>query len=99
MASTSQHGAEANPRRAGMDGEEEAEGPNVYLDLNDKSRLSASKIPDPLPRTHTYVNSNISSRPKGTEMPRSGAPSDPQRQTSRMDEEVEGPNIYLNLNL
>ncbi|CAH1247452.1 LRRC4B [Branchiostoma lanceolatum] len=101
MASTSQHGAEANPRRAGMDGEKEAEGPNVYLDLNDKSRLSASKIPDPLPRTHTYVNSNISSRPKGTEMPRSGAPSDPQRQTSRMDEEeeVEGPNIYLNLNL
>ncbi|CAH1247450.1 Hypp7926 [Branchiostoma lanceolatum] len=114
MASTSQHGAMADRRAqgSGMDGEEEAEVPNIYLDLNDKSRLSASKmhqagkVPDPLPRTHTYVNSNISSLQKDSkmpkQMPRSEAPSDkPQRQIFRLDEEeeVEGPNIYLNLNL
>ncbi|KAI8485695.1 hypothetical protein Bbelb_365290 [Branchiostoma belcheri] len=54
--------------------EEDDEGPNIYLDLNGPSRPSspettqAEKIPDPLPRIHTYVNSNISQQPQFSEM-------------------------------
>ncbi|CAH1248225.1 LRRC4C [Branchiostoma lanceolatum] len=107
MESTSQHGAAWNPQGSGMDGEEDISGPNIYLDLNNKSRLSGSqttqaeKIPDPLTRTHTYVNSNVSSQPQGSKkskhMPRSGAPSYPQRSRTEEEEKVDGPNIYNRL--
>ncbi|CAH1259124.1 Hypp2158 [Branchiostoma lanceolatum] len=60
----------------------------------------AEKVPDPLPRTHTYVNSNVSSQPHGVEMPKqmpsSGASS--HSRSSNQEEEVEGLNIYLDLN-
>ncbi|CAH1252981.1 LRRC70 [Branchiostoma lanceolatum] len=66
------------PRGLGMDEEEDVEGPNIYLDLNGPPHacLSGSRmrpaedVPAPLPRTHTYVNSNVSSQPRGSEMPK-----------------------------
>ncbi|CAH1272577.1 LRFN5 [Branchiostoma lanceolatum] len=54
------------------------------------------KIPDPLPRTHAYVNSNVSSQPRGSEMPKQMPP--PGASSHHQEEEVEGPNIYLDLN-
>ncbi|CAH1256908.1 LRRC4C [Branchiostoma lanceolatum] len=106
MASRSRQEASlVDPQGSAMD---DVDGPNIYFDLNGSSRLSGSempqteKIPDPLPRTHTYVNSNVSSQPQGSKkskhMPRSGAPSDPQSSRTDEEEKVEGPNIYLDLN-
>ncbi|KAI8488383.1 hypothetical protein Bbelb_339790 [Branchiostoma belcheri] len=37
----------------------------------------AGRIPDPLPRIHTYVNSNVSAHPQGTDMPQAERIPDP----------------------
>ncbi|KAI8500515.1 hypothetical protein Bbelb_220810 [Branchiostoma belcheri] len=66
--------ASYDPRSLGMDEEENVEGPNLYLDLNDLKRHSGSEmpqaedIPDPLPRTNRYVNSNVSAHPQDSDM-------------------------------
>eukprot|EP00058_Branchiostoma_floridae_P014637 XP_002600125.1 hypothetical protein BRAFLDRAFT_66634 [Branchiostoma floridae] len=84
-------------------------GPNIYLYLNGPSRHSGSdtsqaqRIPDTLPRTRTYGNSNASSQQRGVgmaTMPRHRPSSDPYPRVLRVDEEedVSGPNIYLDLN-
>ncbi|CAH1272573.1 ISLR [Branchiostoma lanceolatum] len=90
------------PRGLGMDEEENVEGPNIYFDLKGQRRHSSSKmrtaedVPAPLPRTHTYVNSNVSSQPRGSEMPKQMPP--PGASPHHQEGEVEGPNIYLDLN-
>ncbi|CAH1271111.1 LRFN4 [Branchiostoma lanceolatum] len=92
-----------HPRGFGIDEEEDVEGPNIYFDLNGPPRPSSSKIlpaedvPDPLPRTNRYVNSNVSAQQRGSKiatMPRRRPTSNPRHK----EEEVEGPNIYLDLN-
>ncbi|KAI8506558.1 hypothetical protein Bbelb_159850 [Branchiostoma belcheri] len=66
--------ASYDPRSLGMDEEEDTEGPNLYLDLNGLKRHSglempqAEDIPDPLPRTNRYVNSNVSGHPQESDM-------------------------------
>ncbi|XP_019637274.1 PREDICTED: uncharacterized protein LOC109479726 [Branchiostoma belcheri] len=66
--------ASYDPRSLGMDEEVNVEGPNIYLDLNGLKRHSglempqAEDIPDPLPRTNRYVNSNVSAHPQGFDM-------------------------------
>ncbi|CAH1271106.1 MXRA5 [Branchiostoma lanceolatum] len=91
------------PQGLGMDEEEDVEGPNIYFDLNGPPRPSSSKmrpaedVPDPLPRTNRYVNSSVSSQQRGSKMatmPRRRPTSNPRHK----EEEVEGPNIYLDLN-
>ncbi|KAI8482343.1 hypothetical protein Bbelb_399340 [Branchiostoma belcheri] len=58
--------ASYDPRSLEMGEEENAEGPNLYLDLNGLKPQSglemsqAEDIPDPLPRTNMYINSNVS---------------------------------------
>ncbi|CAH1272572.1 MXRA5 [Branchiostoma lanceolatum] len=92
------------PRGLGMDEEEDVEGPNIYFDLNvpPRARQSGSKmrraedVPAPLPRTHTYVNSNVSSQTRGSEMPKQMPP--PGVSPHHQEGEVEGPNVYLDLN-
>ncbi|KAI8487511.1 hypothetical protein Bbelb_347450 [Branchiostoma belcheri] len=55
-------------------GNENVDGPNVYLDLNGIKRHSglgmaqAEDIPDPIPRTNMYVNSNMSAHPQDSDI-------------------------------
>ncbi|CAH1271110.1 LRFN5 [Branchiostoma lanceolatum] len=95
------------PQGLGMDEEEDVEGPNIYFDLNGPPRPSSSKmrpaedVPDPLPRTNRYVNSNVSSQQRGmrmTTMPRRRPYSVPRGLGMDEDEDVEGPDIYFDLN-
>ncbi|KAI8517017.1 hypothetical protein Bbelb_055980 [Branchiostoma belcheri] len=63
-----------DPRSLGTNEEENVDGPNLYLDLNGLKRHSglempqAEDIPDPLPRTNRYVNSNVSAHPQESDM-------------------------------
>ncbi|XP_019622249.1 PREDICTED: uncharacterized protein LOC109468444 [Branchiostoma belcheri] len=77
-------GAElTEPQGLGRDEGEEVESPNIYDNLNRESRLTSTeiqqveKIPDPLPRTQTYGNSNVSTQPQGSETPAEEIPDPP----------------------
>ncbi|XP_078658181.1 uncharacterized protein LOC144903669 [Branchiostoma floridae x Branchiostoma belcheri] len=104
-ASYDNRGTSYDPQDLRMDGEEDVEGPNLYLDLNVPPRHAGSEMPQaeediaaPLPRTNRYVNSNVTAR--GSRIPRQMPPARPSShpQGSDQEEEVEGPNIYLDLN-
>ncbi|XP_078588905.1 uncharacterized protein LOC144869434 [Branchiostoma floridae x Branchiostoma japonicum] len=84
-ATKSQHKSTTDPRSLGMDEDEDDDGPNIYLDLNGSSGL----------------NSNVSSQTRGLKTantPRHKPTTDPRSLDMDEEEEVDGPNIYLDLN-
>eukprot|EP00058_Branchiostoma_floridae_P015578 XP_002601066.1 hypothetical protein BRAFLDRAFT_75502 [Branchiostoma floridae] len=84
-ATKSQHKSTKDPRSLGMNEDEDDDGPNIYLDLNGSSGL----------------NSNVSSQTRGLKTantPRHKPTTDPRSLDMDEEEEVDGPNIYLDLN-